>query len=52
MLLTDRVALLDPPSILGVGRSDAVGALGDGDVGGFRSSYLKTEFAHKMSMIK
>lgn len=46
MLFTDKVAMLDPPSTSDVGRSDAVGALGDGDVGGLKSSYLKTKCAH------
>lgn len=46
MLFTDKVAMLDPPSTSDVGRSDVVGALGDGDVGGLKSSYLKTKCAH------
>lgn len=46
MLFTDKVAMLDPASTLDVGRSDTVGALGDGDVGGLKSSYLKTKCAN------
>lgn len=46
MLLIDKLAMLEWPSNSNVGRGDAVGAVGDGDVGGLRSSYLKTKCAH------
>ncbi len=48
MLLIDNFATLDWPSTSDVGRSDAVGTVGDGDVGGLRSSYLKTKCLHYM----
>lgn len=41
MLLPEMPSILGPPSTGSVGRSDTVGALGDGEVGGFKSSYLE-----------
>lgn len=38
MLLPEMLSILDPPSTGSVEGSDTVGALGDGDVGGFKSS--------------
>lgn len=46
MLLIDKLAMLEWLSNSNVGRGDAVGTVGDGDVGGLRSSYLKTKCAH------
>lgn len=43
VLLTDKFPNGDPPSSSADGeKEDGLGALGDGDVGGLKSSYLKT----------